>query len=158
MDVARFKNEIIAVLIVVVFAFVINGIKANFDAQIAELDRRSQEVKTNQKQLQLFNEMDNKYRLITRKFPFADRQLLTNLVEQTAREHNLKIDNLRPITKDMKFYEEVKVEMGLTYPEYERLVTFLGAIGRSNIGVSRIYIGPNKKCKLTLRGAIVKEQ
>ena len=158
MDLARFKNEIAAVLIVVIFIFVIKGIKSNFDSQLAHLSQRSKAAESNQKQLQLFNEMDNKYRVILRRFPFDSRQTLTSLVEQATREYNLKIDNLRPISRDMNFYEEVKIEMGLSYPEYRRLAEFLNTIEGNNIMVSRIYVGQNKKCKLTLKGTIIKKQ
>lgn len=158
MDVARFKNEIAAVLIVLIFAFVVKGIKSNFDGQLYQLERRANEVNSNQKQLRLFNELDNRYRTTARRFPFNSRQILTSLIEQAAREYNLKIDNLRPITRDMNFYEEVKIEMGLSYPEYERLIAFLNTVESNNIAVSRVYVGPDKKCKLTLKGTIIKER
>jgi Tfp pilus assembly protein PilO len=135
------------------------SIFSSYANQINKLEREEKELKKKKILIKKWEEIDKKYKNISKDFFQNEPLMFKRFVEEEAEEYGIIIDYLRPQQKSKEFFEEVELKLNVV-STYENLINFVKDIEDKNIITKKLTItgsSPKKKIEMELKTIILKE-
>jgi len=154
----KYKNTVIAIIIIVAFAWVLNNMNTHYIRQEKRLAVKEQELKDGKKTIEKWSKLQGDFRQLGKEFFAKDTLLVKSFVEEKAQANRVDIVNLSSTVIDEDFYWKVEVKVR-TICEYEDFIELIKALEDKNINVQGMKISRDKnkiKADATLKGIVIK--
>jgi len=155
----KYKNIIIALIIIVVFAVVINNINSHYILQREQLKAKERELQNGKKTINKWNRLQGEFKKLSGKFFSKETLLLKKFVEKEAQDQKVEIISLNVSKVDKGFYWESLLRLSVVCP-YDNLLRLINALEDKSIGIEGMRIEHSAqnviKINATLKGIVIK--
>jgi hypothetical protein len=155
----RYKNEIVAIAIILLFIFVIKGIVSNYFLRLNKLKNEKEELKDKKLLIARWEKAAKDYKTLGKDFFHKEPLLFKIFVEEKAKDYKLNINYIEPFQEDKGSYLVGTIKIGASC-SYETLFNFIKTMERKNIEVDNLIIEgsePKKDIEMILKTFILKE-
>ncbi|UCG34927.1 MAG: hypothetical protein JSW17_05405 [Candidatus Omnitrophota bacterium] len=152
----RYKNELSAAAIVLVFFFIINAILSGHAMRMTEFKKKEIEFSENKTHLERLLKLDEELQDIRARFLFRDNRSFLRMIEEKSKGLGINISYLRPTQREGDFYQELVVDLGVVASLYNDLLDFIRSIEEENVFIEQLEVNQKNEAKIVLRGLIAK--
>ena len=156
-DIIKYKNELIAGVIALVFLFIIKGSFSGYSSQMGVIDQSSQQIQQRGVLLARWNKMDKDYAKLENEVFFDSPFAFKRLIEEIARENDVSIEELKPSSVEKNGFTQAQVNLGVK-AGYKDFLSFVAGLEDKNIEVKKILISnsfeKDKKVVVVLKGFV----
>ncbi|MDP2922617.1 MAG: hypothetical protein Q8O30_02705 [Candidatus Omnitrophota bacterium] len=163
-DILRYKNVIAAVVVIIIFIFVIKSTIEKHYAVMKILEAQKLELENGKKLINNWQETNRQIRELADKFFAKDTSQFKTFVEQQAQSSGITVNSLVPSKQKKDFYLEVTISIKGTPGAYEDIVKFIKSLEDKNITtemlrVSNDLYGNQRKrnIEITLKSFLMKD-
>ena len=159
-EVLRFKNIIIAFIIVGVFSIINYSIFTYYRQQFDMLDAKQQQLENGKATIRKWQALEKQYQDFDSVFLVRDVAIFKRFVEAQAQESGVFVVALNTANEDKGFYWEARITLDAT-ASYRDFVEFVELLERRKIGTDGLTLStrPDKdevNIQATLRGVVLK--
>ncbi len=157
-ELLRFKNIIIAVAVVAIFAFVGKNINDNYNTKKEDIRLKENVLKEGEITINKWVKLDQEYKVLAAPLFTGDTLALKTLVEQKAQDNGVEISSLTIRTIDKDFYWEAIVKVNFSCP-YNNFKNFIRSLEEKSVEVDRLRMNYSKdglKTEAELKGIVLK--
>jgi hypothetical protein len=165
-QILQYKNEIIIIIIIIIFTFIIKSEFTKYSLQLEKLKEKKEEIKKRNELIEKWRRLNKEYEEIKKSFFLKDNSLFRRFIEEKSQHYSLTITSLRPLQREIDFFQVGELEMSLTSKKdnisnfYKNFVSFIKDIEEKNIEVEKLVIRSSdstREVKLNLKSIILKE-
>lgn len=157
---SQYKNVLFSIVIIVVFAVLIQGTFSYYSLQKKEIAIKLQELEEGEQTMMRWERLHLDAEELGKSFLAKDTLFFKKFVEEKANSLGIRITSLRTSNLEKDLYWEVTMDLGMTCL-YKNFINFMKAIEEKSVVAEKIKItsGQNvkdEKIDLTLKGFILK--
>jgi hypothetical protein len=138
-ELLRFKNEFVAIVLLVVMFMIGKNMVASYSEQTQTVSVKEQDFKNHSDVLNRWQKISADYRKENEKFIFADASDFKHFVDEQAQAQKVDISYVGPSRQDKVYYEEATMILKVMAP-YKNLVNFLRLLEARDIIIDRLTI------------------
>lgn len=156
-----YKNIIIGVIIIIVFAAVAQGTFSHYSLQKKEIEAKMQELEEGEKTIKRWEKLKSEREVLGSSFLAEDTLFFKKFVEEKANDSGINITSLKTSNIEKGLFWETTMQLGITC-SYEDFIVFIKAIEEKSVVIERVTISNssrtgNTAVSLALKGFILKE-
>jgi len=157
----RYKNTIVILAIIALFAVVDYNLITDYFKQIEELEQRELDLELSKITLQEWDNTSYEFREVSKGFLREDVHLFKKFIDNKASQYDIDIKALRTSKEDREFYWEANMDLVIKC-SYADFIKFISAIEVGSLEVRKVSILSKRishdvDISLTLRGYILKK-
>lgn len=157
-----YKNIIIGVIIIIVFAAVVQGTFSHYSLQSKEIEAKMQELEEGEKTIERWGKLKLEREVLGGSFLAEDTLFFKKFVEEKANDSGINITSLNTSSMEKDLFWETTIQLGITC-FYEDFIVFIKAIEEKSVVIEKVGIKnsggmENTAVSLTLKGFILKER
>ena len=157
-NILRYKNIIVAVIIVIVFFILIRNRWSKYSQEVKSLKAKEVQLQKGKETIDKWNKLSREYVQKRRAFLEKETSAFKKYIEENAQRSGVDISSLKVSNADKGFYWESRMNFNAvcSYPD---LVKFTRAFEEKNIGVESIAItrsGGGISITAALKGFVLK--
>ncbi|MFH1772454.1 MAG: hypothetical protein ABH872_06520 [Candidatus Omnitrophota bacterium] len=156
----KFKNQVIAVVIIAAAAFTIKNIIVDYSAKMQQEDKRSQEIAYKKAAIEQWNKVQGQYADKKKEFLRSNELEFQNFVKSKAGDYGLSIVSLTPSKIQEQGYAEASLRLRFSCA-YNTVVNFTRALEEQRVQAEAMSIvneSPNVRVDLLLKDFFVTEK
>ena len=132
---ARYKNVILAVAIILVSLLLLRNLYSHYSLKIANLAKQEKDIAEAQVIMHKWEVLDSQFSLLKGNLLKEDTSLVKKFIEERAQMFNIEIESLRFSRFDKEAYWEVKAQFQATCT-YNDFVKFVDSLAAKNIEIT----------------------
>ena len=158
-EILKYKNIVAAVIIVIIFALVINKLSGHYTLEKQKIAEKREVLEKGKKTLEEWQGLNTAYKREASNFFSKDASIFKTFVEQKAQGNKLGITSLSVSKADEDFYWQATTKISFTCT-YDRLIGFIGDLEKKNVEIARMKVKTSEKDKVNvdadLKGIVLK--
>lgn len=156
-----YKNIIIGLVIIVVFARITQGIISQYSLKKEETVVKTQELEEGERTIEKWRKLKRDSKELAIRFLTEDSLFFKKFVEEKANSLGIKITSLNTSSEEKDLYWEVTMQLGMAC-SYKDFTAFVKAMEEKGVVIERVTIANSREDKgeainLALKGFIIKE-
>ena len=154
----KYKNAIIALVIIVAFAWVLNNLNSYYILKQEELEAIQLELENGKRTIEQWDKLQRDFDQLGKDFFVKDTLLVKRFVEESGRTNQVEIVNLNVSNADKDFYWEASMKV-IVICHYNDFVKFIKSLEGKKISVNAARIGRIEdkiRAEVNLNGVVLK--